>query len=1379
MQRIATYFFLGSFLVAYHGGPPAGNANNAPSFNNCTSCHAGSANSGDGSVVFTGLPTEYTPGTTYEVTLTVSGTNNGGFGFQAAAQSGDNSSGSFSLNNSSSDVELNGDYIQQSDRTTSGQWIFDWLAPSTDEGDITFSASGLAAGYSSGNDGDEVYTVSMTVPAATPMDLSGLFFSEYAEGSSNNKYLEIYNGTGEDLDLSNYSLSSCSNGCDTNGQWDYPDNVTFPSGTILTAGDVFVVYHQDADEMIEAEGDQTFTYLSNGNDAFAITEAGATADTYTIIDIIGDMSELELDDGWDVAGVTSATKNHTLVRKASVVSNNGGNWSSSAGTNDTDSEWIVLDQNTWTYLGSHPHEISGPTPTIVVNEFLAGSETCCGNDIFGQAEDFVEIYNYGEEAVDITGWGFSDIDGTITTIAPDTSIPAGDFLLLWYTGDNNGFPEVNEELSSDGETIYIADASGNTVVSLDFGAQSNDISYGRVPDGGDNWAFLDPPSPGSTNETLGDITAIYDIQFVADPSSDDTSPLYQQEVTIRGVVTSEFWGSDDRKYMNVQDAVGPWNGIVCYEEDGWDQFDWVDVAGNSVPGPGEGDEVTLTGTVEEYYNLTELIDVSSGIVHGESDQTIAPSVLSLGEIGEAHEGCLVRVEDVVVSDPDLGYGEWEISNSSGSVRCDNKWEYYYFPETDHELASVVGVLDYSFSNYKIQPRLARDVVEETSWVSGLPTKPTRIQRIQQVLYSDLMKAGEDELSDFSYSDGDTVLLEGVVTMPVGLSYAGDGVKFILSDLNGGPWSAILAYDPAAGAFGNLIEGDLIRVAGYIGEYSTGPANMTELFIIGEIDPYDFTETLPPVSTVKTGDLRWPTTAEQWGNVMVRVEDAVVDGNDYQYEVFSMDDGTGSVLVDDDSDSIQVYFDTYGPPPLGSLVQSMEGWVYHHYGSYTDSSAYKLCPLYAEDMVFGAGPPSISAVVREPCAPTSQDTEVSVSCVILDNSTITSALIHYSIDGGDYQTSAMYSNADSLWTGTIPVSNNNDVNYYITATDDGQDQSEPKTSMFPFDVEREQMGFVVTDNLTIEHIQKTAWPSGTTRYQGCEVTLSGIVTADTSQYLSGYSSYVFQDGSGQWSGLVFDTQELVILSRGDNVNVTGFVEDFDPDWHFKFDGNTRLINSTVVINSSGNNLPSPSLISCSDVALGVEDSNPESYEGVLVKMNQVTISMVNSFDWTITDASGAVTLIDDDMATMSADNLMSEFIEGQELEYVSGIFNYSYGTFKIQIRDLDDIGQALGINDEATNIAYNYSLHDNYPNPFNPETHIRFELGAQENVKLMIYDALGRQVRTLVYGQSFSPGIHAVNWDGRNNKGQAVPSGVYIYRIKAGSYIADKKMMLIK
>ena len=81
--------------------------------------------------------------------------------------------------------------------------------------------------------------------------------------------------------------------------------------------------------------------------------------------------------------------------------------------------------------------------------------------------------------------------------------------------------------------------------------------------------------------------------------------------------------------MNVQDSEGPWNGIVCFEYGGWNNFAWVDASGNSHPGPAEGDEVTLTGTVEEYYNLTELTDVTSGIVHGASDSELTPSFISV------------------------------------------------------------------------------------------------------------------------------------------------------------------------------------------------------------------------------------------------------------------------------------------------------------------------------------------------------------------------------------------------------------------------------------------------------------------------------------------------------------------------------------------------------------------------------------------------------------------------------------------------------------------------------------------------------------------------------------------------------------------------------
>ena len=1148
-----------------------------------------------------------------------------------------------------------------------------------------------------------------------------LFFSEYAEGSGSNKYVEIYNGTGADIDLSSYSLQGTNNGTSwgDNGERD----VTL-SGT-LAAGDVYVIAADEADAAILAEADLALAYESpvhhNGDDGIALLKDGV------IIDAIG----VENDDpgsGWDVAGVTNATANHTLVRQLSVTMGNGGDWSASAGTSEDNSEWIVYDQDTWDYLGSHGTTSNEPSISIVSPEN--------GSTIF-TSQVTIE-FSVGNFSVGSAGDG---VDGHV-----HYQLDGGN-AVMHYSTDPISLTDLGE-----GDHEFLIWLVDNSHGALD-------------PYAGDEISF-------SVSET-GAITSIYDIQFVSDPATDDASPLNGQEVTIQGVVTAEFWGSDQFRYMFVQDAGGPWNGIVCFEFDGWDNFDWVDASGNPHTGPGEGDEVTLTGTVEEYFNLTELASVTSGIVHGEADEEIEPSLISLSDMGEAYEGCLLRVEDVTVTNSDLGYGEWEIGDGMATARCDDKWDYFYYPTEGHELADIEGVLDYNYSNYKLQPRLARDVVEE-----GM----TRIQRVQQVLHSDLMVTGEDASSDISYMLEDTVTLEGIVTMPTGLSYAGSGIKFIFADVNGGPWSAILSYDPDSSAFPTLYEGDLIQATGYVYEYTSGPANMTELFITEPINIMDFEQPLPVIDTVQTGDLRWPTEAEQWGNVMVRVEDAVVTGNDFQYEVFAADDGSGSVLIDDDSDSLAALFEVLGPPPVGSLIQSMEGWLYHHYGSYEDSTAYKLCPLYADDLEFGSGPPSISGTSREPCAPMSSDNEVTVSCVILDNSTIAEALVHYTVDGSTYNTVTMSSEDDSVFTGVIPLSNvtsnDNSVYYYITATDDGTDQSEPKTSQYPYDNEHDQLGFVVTDQLGVLDLQYTPWPSGNTRYEGCEVTVSGVVTADTAQYNSGYSSYALQDPGTQqqWAGLVFDTEEVVEISRGEHVSITGLVTDYDPDWLFKFGGNTRLINAQVTLVETLNE-PGATVVSCEDVHQTADEV--ESYEGVLVKLNNVTISSINDFDWSITDESGFQTLIDDDMATFGADNFMGTLVEGQELDHVMGIFNYSYGTYKVQIRDVLDLGQTVGIDDDVQVNPYDYALHDNFPNPFNPETQIRFSIGSQENVKLIVYDVVGRQVRTLIKGNAYDPGFHVVNWNGLDDQGQKVPSGLYIYRIKAGSFIADKKMLLVK
>ena len=1318
-------------LVANSGGPGQGYAHNAPNYNNCTSCHSGSVNSGDGEVVFTGLPSSYIPGETYSIGVTVTGSNDRGYGFQAIAQAGNSLAGELSSNSNSSSLEINGDFVQHSSRTTSGSWVFDWLAPSSDVGEVTFSASGLATGGANGNAGDNVYTEEVTIPAQVPVDFEGLLFSEYAEGSSYNKYLEIYNGTGSDLDLSDYSISSCNNGCDSENEFDYPENITFETGTTLLSGDVYVIYHEDADDAIISEGDQTFTYLGNGDDAFAITLAGATADNYTIVDIIGDMGG-DPGDGWDVAGISNGTKDHTLVRKSNILEGNVGAWSSSAGTSEDNSEWIVLDNNTWDYLGSHPHEFGGGEILLIITSPQNGSTI---NDDGLSIEFSVSNFTIGSEG--------DGIDGHL-----HYSLDQGD-PVMYYSTD----PIVLDNLNEGDHSFHI------WLVDSDH-------------------APLDPPIEATVDFTISGqvtITSIYDIQYVTDPDSDDESPYNAQEVTINGVVTAEFWGSDQYRYMTVQDAEGPWNGIVCFDYNGWDQFSWLDEFGNSHVGPGEGDEVTLTGTIEEYYELTELTNVTSGIVHGESEMVINPSLITVESIGEAYEGCLIKFEDVSVINSDLGYGEWEFGDGTNSAICDDKWEYYFYPSEGQSLVTIEGILDYNFSNYKLQPRLARDVVQQG---------PTRIQRVQQVLYSDLMKTIEDASSDTSYMSQETVTLEGVVTMPTGLSYAGSGVKFIFADVNGGPWSAILSYDPDSSAFPTLFEGDLIQATGYIAEYTTGSANMTELFITEPVNIIDVEYALPVIDTINTGDLRLPTTAEQWGNVMVRVEEGIVTENDLQYEVFALDDGSGSVLVDDDSDSITAYFESVGPPPVGSLLQSLEGWAYHHYGSYEDSSTYKLCPLYVSDMEFGSGPPSITDLSRDPCAPLSTDSEVIVSCVILDNSTISEALIYYSINGGEYSSIVMSPSEGDIFSGVIPISDGDEIYYYITATDDGADQSEPKTSIFPFDIEYEQLGFHVTDLLSIGKVQYTPWPSGNTLYQGYNVTVSGVVTADTAQFNSSYGSYALQDGSGQFSGLIFNTNELEELSRGDDVTVTGLATDLaiGDEFGYKFNGNTRLTNSIVTINSSENDVPASELVSCEDIHQIADEV--EFYEGVLVKVENVTVSLIDEYDIIITDNSGFEAILDDDMMYPfleldDQDPFLGNLSIGQEISYVQGVFNFSFGTYKIQTRDADDIGTTMGVNDDVAINPYEYALHNNFPNPFNPETQIRFSIGSSEMVKLTIYDMMGRQVRSLISGDSYGPGFHVVNWEGLNNKGEKVPSGMYIYRIKAGNFIADKKMVLVK
>lgn len=113
--------------------------------------------------------------------------------------------------------------------------------------------------------------------------------------------------------------------------------------------------------------------------------------------------------------------------------------------------------------------------------------------------------------------------------------------------------------------------------------------------------------------------------------------------------------------------------------------------------------------------------------------------------------------------------------------------------------------------------------------------------------------------------------------------------------------------------------------------------------------------------------------------------------------------------------------------------------------------------------------------------------------------------------------------------------------------------------------------------------------------------------------------------------------------------------------------------------------------------------------------------------------------------------------------------------QVVIRALSNPNETASLPTVVTNVQ----LAQNYPNPFNSNTQIQYNLPQLANVNLRVFDILGREVATLVSGEMQSLGQHVVNWNGRNNAGIGVATGTYVYRIEAGEFRDEKKMMLVK
>lgn len=130
----------------------------------------------------------------------------------------------------------------------------------------------------------------------------------------------------------------------------------------------------------------------------------------------------------------------------------------------------------------------------------------------------------------------------------------------------------------------------------------------------------------------------------------------------------------------------------------------------------------------------------------------------------------------------------------------------------------------------------------------------------------------------------------------------------------------------------------------------------------------------------------------------------------------------------------------------------------------------------------------------------------------------------------------------------------------------------------------------------------------------------------------------------------------------------------------------------------------------------------------------------------------------------------------ELIRIDGLNDYSIERIEMGSADGENVEVVMASSERP--LPTSFVLEQNYPNPFNPDTRIDFSLPGPSQVSLTVYNVLGRSVRRLVAGE-MPAGNHSVTWNGTDDNGQSVASGVYLYRLEADSHVQTRKMLLLK
>ncbi len=535
------------------------------------------------------------------------------------------------------------------------------------------------------------------------------------------------------------------------------------------------------------------------------------------------------------------------------------------------------------------------------------------------------------------------------------------------------------------------------------------------------------------------------------------------------------------------------------------------------------------------------------------------------------------------------------------------------------------------------------------------------------------------------------------------------------------------------------------------------------------------------------------TAEKYEGMYVIIRDVVTSDRNLGTGTFRFNDGQGNYMFMYDQSGYNTLrahrltgITDYQPPVDGATI-TIRGIVN------TRTDGYYIIPLYPGDIMVEASAPSISQIRRDaPEVMSNQAVEISATVLDFDGS-VDSVMLYYRIDNGSYNPVLMNTSGNDKYTATIPavVSDSALVDYYIWSKDnDGNESTMPPNSSSP-----EYFYLVLNRNVTIQDVQYNPFGTDVSGYNGYHVTLSGIISADTTDFPGANANPFFalqvymQNGEGPWSGIRIGAtgamgNNVLQLDKGDNVTITGYIWDVGGSPTFNV---TRIDSVTqIVVNSTGNSIPAFQDVSTGTIGEGgVGVVEKEQWESVLIRYNNVVVTDENADgppsnfgEMFVDDGSGntRVELEDGDHSyhNLSDPTRMYYVQTGNTFDAISGVLYFSFDDYKLVPRNNNDFqGYTTDVSD-VVELPTEYSISQNYPNPFNPSTRIEYSLPEAGNVTLYIYNLLGQRVKTIFENVPQSAGTHEVVFSA-----QDLPSGIYFYSFKTNDFVQVRKMILMK